>query len=43
MTFWAGEHSARPFGLGWALYKMNPLPVLHALREPLDERKNPFT
>ena len=40
--FLGGGTFGAALGLGWALYKMNPLPVLHALREPLDEGKNPF-
>lgn len=40
--FLGGGTFGAALGLGLALYKMNPLPVLHALREPLDERKNPF-
>ena len=41
--FLGGGTFGAALGLGLALYKMNPLPVLHALREPLDEGKNPFT
>lgn len=41
--FLGGGTFGAALGLGLVLYKMNPLPVLHALREPLDEGKNPFT
>ena len=40
--FLGGGAFGAALGLGYALYKLNPLPVLRALREPVDEGKNPF-
>ena len=40
--FLGGGAFGAAFGLGYALYRLDPLPLLHALREPVDEGKNPF-
>ena len=40
--FLGGGAFGAALGLGYALYRLDPLPVLHALREPVDEGKNPF-